>query len=100
MPELQGRRLATLEEFYDHDKRQPGDYVRVTENLDNIGEGGEAKRVIWYICDPFGEVGALRTHDVTEHDDGTITVSPSIAPDSVHPGKGFHGFLKAGVWSW
>lgn len=38
--------------------------------------------------------GALRTHTVTEHEDGTITVSPSIfdAPD------GWHGFLERGVW--
>jgi hypothetical protein len=38
------------------------------------------------------------------HDDGTITVAPSILanpqPDDPEPGSGesWHGFLEAGIW--
>jgi hypothetical protein len=47
----------------------------------------------WWIRDPNGTPGRLGSHSVTEHEDGTITVSPSIA------GAGWHGWLKRGVWS-
>lgn len=33
-------------------------------------------------------------HEVEEHEDGTITVTPSIE------GEHFHGHLRRGVWSW
>jgi len=48
----------------------------------------------WWIKDPTGYVGNLspELHTVVEHEDGTITVSPSIlAPH-------WHGFLEHGVW--
>lgn len=51
----------------------------------------------WYIRDPKGDIGTIGTHTVTEHEDGTITVSPSIAPGPRNPG-GWHGFLERGVW--
>lgn len=37
--------------------------------------------------------GILSDHTVTEHEDGTITVSPSI----LMPGF-WHGYLERGVW--
>lgn len=62
----------------------------------------------WYCITPNGEFGGLYKHAVTEHEDHTITVSPSIL---IHPGKGYdvstgqavdragwHGFLERGVW--
>lgn len=87
--------------------RLPGDYMRV--------DGGPA----WFICDPLGsvgQIGARRVHleplagmedtlvavlqppivepwTITEHDDGTISVTPSI----MDPG-GWHGYLTRGVW--
>jgi hypothetical protein len=52
----------------------------------------------WYARTPDGtQVANLGSHQVVEHEDGTITVSPSIlvrggcAPD-------WHGFLERGVW--
>jgi hypothetical protein len=90
------------------ERRQPGAYMRV-----DFGE-----RVGWYVCDPTGKTGLIgagrrRTlervadlhvlvehppvvHDweITEHDDGTISVQPSI----MDPG-GWHGFLDRGVWT-
>jgi hypothetical protein len=41
-------------------------------------------------------IGNLSGHQVEEHDDGTITVSPSILT-----GRGerqWHGYLEHGVW--
>lgn len=34
---------------------------------------------LWGVCCPVcGTLGELRTHQITEHDDGTVTVSPSL----------------------
>lgn len=47
---------------------QPGQMLRVP-----------ARQDIWIICCPrCGNLGELRTHQVGEHDDGTVTVSPSL----------------------
>lgn len=53
----------------------------------------------WFMRVPspgFG-MGSLNNHDVTEHEDGTITVSPSILCTG-HNGKQWHGYLERGVW--
>lgn len=51
----------------------------------------------WYIRDPNGDASSIgfRKHAVTEYDDGTISVSPSIVTPH---GKRWHGFLTRGVW--
>jgi hypothetical protein len=81
----------------------PGSYMKVS-----IG-----RRIMWYIVDPNGEIGSLGyRHTVTEHEDGTISVTPSILADDPRPafeqmggagpgaiaGPGWHGFLEHGVW--
>jgi hypothetical protein len=56
---------------------------------------------VWYCRAPVpGEImfsGNLTNHEVTEHEDGTITVSPSIL---IRRGRGkeWHGWLERGVW--
>lgn len=53
----------------------------------------------WYGRSPDGtQVANLSGHQITEHEDGTITVSPSIL---IRGGgeKDWHGWLKRGVWS-
>lgn len=47
----------------------------------------------WWIVDPAGSFGRLANHDVVEHDDGTITVQPSI-----YRADGYHGWLRRGIW--
>ena len=42
-------------------------------------------------------VANLGKHQVTEHEDGTITVSPSIKISQFSIGT-WHGFLECGVW--
>lgn len=69
---------------------KPGEYVHV--------EGH------WICCCP-GEgklIGTLDNHRVTEHEDGTITVTPSIlcaanyGPEQEH--MSWHGYLERGIW--
>lgn len=47
--------------------------------------------------------GTFSGHEVVEHEDGTITVSPSILIEYPWGPKQvkitWHGFLKRGVWS-
>lgn len=83
MNTMQGRRLPDGEqepEWY-----EPGGYAKDTPTG------------WWYICTPNGLLGTLRQHTVVEHDDGTITVSPSILVRGA-AGKQYHGWLERGVW--
>jgi hypothetical protein len=78
----------------------------------------------WSVRTPNGRIGSVAKHTVVEHEDGTITVSPSILVYAIEPriytpeerarmvmladeayvrewesGKpGYHGFLERGVW--
>lgn len=69
---------------------QPGGYRR---------EGG-----VWHVrlpnADGLGPGASIGKHDVTEHDDGTITVSPSILFEhGAHgPDRNWHGYLEHGTW--
>jgi hypothetical protein len=57
----------------------------------------EDGRKSWMVRTPNGHMGNLGNHEVIEHEDGTITVSPSIAV-SDNSGELYHGFLRRGVW--
>lgn len=85
----QGRRVAKLEPH----EYEPGDF----------GKYGD----VWFVRCPStkdGELhlftGNLANHNVIEHEDGTITVSPSILVTSRWAGeeRQWHGFLERGVW--
>lgn len=57
----------------------------------------------WYCITPNGHFGDVSKHTVTEHEDRTLTVSPSILVSTTSPNKGnsvelWHGFLERGVW--
>lgn len=57
---------------------------------------------MWYCRAPqtgdfYAGMGNLSKHEVVEHADGTITVSPSILITG-HHGKQWHGWLEKGVW--
>lgn len=75
---MQGRRRADGTEIHD---LMAGDYCRNGKQ--------------WWCCTPSGLHGNLARHEVTEHPDGTITVSPSILVNGVGE---WHGFLERGVW--
>ena len=56
---------------------------------------------IWYACSPNGLLANLGNHKVTEHEDGTITVSPSILVTGCNEnGQSiqWHGYLERGTW--
>ncbi len=76
---MKGRRIDGTKEAF-----RPGDYGR-----DAQGE--------WYARPPWKHAGGdLADHAVTEHEDGTITVSPSILIE-LSVGT-WHGYLERGVW--
>ena len=83
---LQGRRVADGD--IDPFTAEPGDYGL---NLD----GG------WRAKAPNGLDVNLDSHEVLLHEDGTITVSPSILVSGFNFGPvrlEWHGFLERGVW--
>jgi hypothetical protein len=59
------------------------------------------QRGAWMAVTPAGHLGDLSSHEVEEHDDGTITVSPSILVETSFAGRreGWHGYLRRGTWS-
>lgn len=78
-----GRRLP---DNADINSAEPGDYWFVS-----WGEG----RQLWFM-DPLGDYGRVTKHTVTEHEDGTVSVEPSIAPNDATT---YHGYLRRGVWT-
>jgi hypothetical protein len=64
---------------------EPGDYGRWKDQ--------------WYALTPTKPnlLANVTGHKVTEHEDRTITVSPSILVES-GGGLVWHGFLERGVW--
>jgi hypothetical protein len=53
---------------------------------------------VWWAHAPnSGFIGNLSAHNIEEHDDGTITVEPSIL--MTQGDTQYHGYLKAGEWT-
>lgn len=69
------------------------------EGLLNLksGEYGCYENGTWYAI-PFNSklIANLNGHNIVEHEDGTITVSPSILVRN-HT-LSWHGYLERGVW--
>jgi hypothetical protein len=68
-----------------------------------LAEGDYGKDLAgeWWCRPPGCSMGSLKDHEITEHEDGTVTVTPSIEADPVAVGKpppAFHGYLQHGVW--
>lgn len=76
---------------------EPGDYGRAT-----APELADHPRLLWWqVCAPDGCQGSLspEIHQILEHEDGTITVTPSLDMSKWRNGTGYHGFLKHGEWT-
>jgi hypothetical protein len=76
---------------------------RIPESVTGDGvryESGDYSRIggTWYGRTPNGLMANLANHTVAEHEDGTITVSPSILVNQGE-GKSYHGWLLRGEWS-
>ena len=81
-------------------KTYPGTRVHFEDAISlREGEyGKDPKSGVWY-CRPVGEhLGNLRGHQVEEHEDGTITVRPSILLMDCEGNHLWHGFLTRGEW--
>lgn len=52
----------------------------------------------WYGKTPNGYSCGMANHQVTEHEDGTITVSPSIKVSIGTDREVWHGYLERGTW--
>jgi len=64
------------------------------------GDYGKDVNGVWFgrPPDPDVHMGSFENHGVTEHEDGSISVLPSIL---IHKGQGrpeWHGFLERGIW--
>lgn len=88
-----GRRVMPSPDGWLKDLTQPGDYGRITKPV------GSPRMMWWQVIAPDGTQGTLNpsVHSVTEHEDGTITVSPSIDFSQRKPGL-WHGWLERGRW--
>lgn len=83
---MKGRRVEWPDDRIPIDQEKymvPGDYSGPWDGL-------------WLMEAPNGDWGTLQNrHTVVEHDDGTITVSPSIQFET---GRRWHGYLERGIW--
>jgi hypothetical protein len=70
------------------DLMEPGDYGRARP---------DSKSSLWFCCTPSGDHGNLALHKVVEHEDGTITVTPSIRVAAGDVER-WRGYLERGVW--
>ncbi len=54
----------------------------------------------WFVHIPKVGVGNISRHDIIEHEDKTISVSPSILITTTFKGnkRQAHGFLEKGIW--
>jgi len=103
---MKGRRVMPLESGWLPPNLAPGEYGRVDipKVLERMAAKGHAISPThpwthWECCAPDGSSGRLdpSIHTVVEHEDGTITVHPSIDFSKLRPGA-FHGWLERGVW--
>lgn len=69
----------------------PGEYGKLSDGHFHGCAPGDGE--LRFICNLSG-------HDIVEHDDGTITVSPSILITTGRESgnKQWHGYLEKGVW--
>jgi hypothetical protein len=100
---MKGRRIEPDPYGWFGRKMEPGDYVRVAPTANADGTPLRAdfsehwRGPYWLVCTPNGHVGNLANHTVVEHEDGTITASPSILISGPR-GMLWHGYLERGVW--
>jgi hypothetical protein len=85
---MKGKRVELIPQEGGFQSLSPGEYGKWAD--------GE-----WYAETPNGHGANISGHVITEHEDGTITVTPSIAVSTSLNGKKvevFHGWLIRGEW--
>jgi hypothetical protein len=86
-----GKRLPDIDLHEWHADADPGTYFKL------LRDKADTTHQLWGIVAPNGNVGTISSqiHTITEHEDRSITVSPSIL--FREPGT-WHGYLEKGVW--
>ncbi len=81
-------------------KTLQGTRLNDNESPSNPGEYSKWSDGSWMLCLPTGIHGRIndKIWKITEHDDNTITVSPSIKTTCGDHKYDWHGFLEKGVW--
>ena len=89
---MQGKRVWPTTEGYIPAGRmsEKGTFGRISEEICP----GYERQHWWQVTAPDGSQCSLNPaiHTITEHDDGTITVNPSIVTAT------WHGWLRLGNW--
>ncbi len=84
------------------EKQMQGRRVKDWDGSGILKKGEYAKSEkdgVWYAMTPNGRLGNLAAHDVVEHEDGTITVTPSIlVTTGSYNRQAWHGYLRHGIW--
>lgn len=80
-------------------------YMHKEDNRLHLAEGDYGYNNItgyWQIRPPGCHAGSIPNHGITEHEDRTITVSPSILLTDFNEENGeqiqWHGYLIRGEW--
>lgn len=80
-------------------RREDGTEPWNLEPADYAFRGGErGERFLWVVLPDGAGPARLEGWHVDEHDDGTVTVSPSILDVPDNGLQGWHGYLERGVW--
>lgn len=102
---MKGHRVQPDQYGWFGDKLNPGEFVLV--NPTHMQDGAPIEDWIknhypmYLACSPNGHTCSLRAHQITEHEDGMITVSPSIRISQRIDGNDvdlWHGYLEHGIW--
>jgi hypothetical protein len=66
----------------------------------SLGDGdyGRDSDGAWLVRPPGQHAGSIPQHTVVEHEDGTISVSPSIKLNDENGEELWHGWLVKGEW--
>lgn len=82
-------------------RRDLTEWAWLPEDTPTFGDYGRQPDMSWYAITPTNLMANINSHQVIEHEDQTITVSPSILVSDYLTGeqdRTWHGFLEHGVW--
>lgn len=92
---MQGKRIYPDENGWLPPSMKPGEYGYQT--CEDVKD--EPRLGWWMICSPDGNIGTLdpSSRTIIEHEDGTLTVTPSLDWSRQIPG-GWYGWLEKGFF--
>lgn len=78
----------------------PGSRVKWTAQILDPGQYAQDADGNWHGCTPTGMMCNLSAHSWIQHEDGSISVAPSILVTQNHADgpRRWHGYLERGIW--